>query len=123
MTLVEVCVDSVASALAAERAGAHRLELCAALADGGTTPSAGMIAAVVKTVSIPTFVLVRARGGGFVYSDDEIDVMRRDIRVAASLGAQGIVIGALTEQGDVDATTTAVLVEAAEDLPVTFHRA
>src|SRR5437016_1130645 len=119
MTLVEVCVDSLASALAAERAGARRLELCAALADGGTTPSAGMIAAVVKSVAIPVVVLVRPRGGGFVYSDDEIDVMRRDIAVARSLGASGVATGALSERGEVDTTTTAVLVEAAEDLPIT----
>src|SRR5581483_11065413 len=73
--LVEACVDSVASARAAERGGARRLELCDALFDGGTTPSAGMIAACKANVSIPVFVMIRPRGGGFVYSDEERDVM------------------------------------------------
>ena len=80
--LVEACVDSVASAVAAERGGARRLELCDNLADAGTTPSAGMIAAVKAHVGVPVFPIVRARGGGFVYSPLEVDVMRRDIRAA-----------------------------------------
>lgn len=121
--LVEACVDSVASAVAAERGGARRLELCDALFDGGTTPSAGMIAACRERVSIPLFVIIRPRGGGFVYSDDELDVMRRDIAAARGLGAHGVVIGALRPDGTVDPTRTRSLVEAAGDLPVTFHRA
>jgi copper homeostasis protein len=121
--LVEACVDSVASSLAAERGGAGRLELCDAIFDGGTTPSAGMIAACKATVSIPVFVMIRPRGGGFVYSDAERDVMRRDIVVARELGADGVVIGGLRPDGTVDLSLARILVEAAQQLPVTFHRA
>jgi copper homeostasis protein len=121
--LVEACVDSVASAIAAERGGAHRLELCDALIDGGTTPSAGMIAAVKGAVRIPVFVILRSRGGGFVYSEAEMDVMRRDAEVAAALGADGIVVGALQPDARVDVGRTRALIDASRGLPVTFHRA
>ena len=121
--LVEACVDSVASAIAAEQGGARRVELCDALFDGGTTPSAGMIAACKEAVSIPVFVMVRPRGGGFVYSDAERDVMRRDVVVARELGADGVVIGGLLPNGGIDLPLVRMLVEAARGLPVTFHRA
>jgi copper homeostasis protein len=121
--LVEACVDSVESAIAAERGGAHRLELCDALFDGGTTPSAGMIAAVKAAVRIPVFVILRPRGGGFVYSDAEADVMRRDAEVAATLGADGVVVGALRQDARVDEGRTRALIDASRGLPVTFHRA
>lgn len=121
--LVEACVDSVASSLAAERGGARRLELCDALFDGGTTPSAGMIAACKAAVSIPVFVMIRPRGGGFVYSDAERDVMRRDVVVARELGADGVVIGGLRPDSTVDLALVRFLLEAAHELPVTFHRA
>ena len=121
--LVEACVESVASAIAAERGGAQRVELCAALHDGGTTPSAGMIAAVKSAVSVPVLVMIRPCGGGFAYSDDERDVMRRDVHVARELGADGVVIGALTRDGSVDLATVHALIEAARGVPVTFHRA
>ena len=120
--LVEACVDSVASSLAAERGGARRLELCDALFDGGTTPSAGMIAACKAAVSIPVFVMIRPRGGEFVYSDAERDVMRRDVVVARELGADGVVIGGLRPDGTVDLALVRLMVEAARGLPVTFHR-
>lgn len=121
--LVEACVDSVASALAAERGGAGRLELCDNLFDGGTTPSAGMIAAVKAAVRIPVFVIVRPRGGGFVYTQEEIGVMRLDVEAARMLGADGLVIGALTREARVDADQIGQLIDAAAKLPVTFHRA
>lgn len=121
--LVEACVDSVESALAAERGGAGRLELCDALSDGGTTPSAGMIAACREHVSIPLFVIIRPRGGGFVYSDAELDVMRRDIVVARGLGVDGVVIGAMRPDGSLHEEQTRSLVDAACGLPVTCHRA
>jgi len=121
--IVEACVDSVESAHAAERGGAARLELCDALSDGGTTPSAGMIAACRERVSIPLFVIIRPRGGGFVYSASELDVMRRDIVAARGLGADGVVIGVLRRDGRVDEDQARSLVGVAGDLPVTFHRA
>jgi len=125
--LVEACVDSVASALAAERGGAGRLELCDNLFDGGTTPSAGMISAVKATVRIPVFVIVRPRGGGFVYTSDEIGVMRLDIEAAKMLGADGIVIGVLGRDGRIEEEQLRILMTAAGDLAreggVTFHRA
>lgn len=121
--IVEACVDSVASARAAERGGAHRVELCDALFDGGTTPSAGMIAACKQAVSIPVFVMVRPRGGGFVYSEEERDVMRRDLVAARELGADGAVIGGLLPNGAVDLALVRLLVNAAGGIPVTFHRA
>lgn len=123
MVLVEACVDSVASALAAERGGARRLELCDNLFDGGTTPSAGMISAVKAAVQIPVFVIVRPRGGGFVYTHDEMGVMRLDIEAARMLGADGVVVGVLTRDAKVDAEQLRTLVAAAGELPVTFHRA
>lgn len=116
-------MDSVESAIAAERGGARRLELCDALIDGGTTPSAGMIAAVKGAVRIPLFVIVRPRGGGFVYSDSEAEVMRRDAEVAATLGADGIVVGALQPDARVDVRRLQALIEASRGLAVTFHRA
>ena len=116
-------MDSVESALAAERGGARRLELCDALFDGGTTPSAGMIAACRDRVSIPLFVINRPRGGGFVYSEPELDVMRRDIAVARDLGADGVVIGALRPDGTVNGEHVRSLVDVAGGLAVTFHRA
>jgi copper homeostasis protein len=121
--LIEACVDSVASALAAEKGGAGRLELCDALYDGGTTPSAGMISAVKAAVRIPVFVIVRPRGGGFVYTYEEVCVMRLDIEAARMLGADGIVIGPLTSDARVDEDQARELLAAAKDLPVTFHRA
>ena len=116
-------MDSVESALAAERGGAGRLELCDALFDGGTTPSAGMIAACRDRVAIPLFVIIRPRGGGFVYSEPELDVMRRDIVAARGLGADGVVIGVLRRDGRIDEDQTRSLVGVAGDLSVTFHRA
>jgi copper homeostasis protein len=109
--------------MAAERGGAGRVELCDALFDGGTTPSAGMIAAVKARVAIPVFVIIRPRGGGFVYSDDEVDVMLRDIAEAKRLGVDGIVVGPMTEQADPHVVQTRKLIDAAGNLPVTFHRA
>jgi copper homeostasis protein len=121
--LIEACVETVASAIAAERGGARRLKLCAAIGDAGTTPSTGMITAVKANVRIPVIVIIRPRGGGFVYSDIEMDVMRRDIEGARASGADGVAIGVLTRDSRIDATQTRELVRVASGMPVTFHRA
>jgi copper homeostasis protein len=121
--LVEAAVESLESALAAESAGASRLELCANLNDGGTTPSPSLIAEVLDKAQIPVFVMIRPRGGGFVYTDDEIVAMTRDIEHARSSGIAGIVTGVLTPGARVDVERTRSLVSAAAGLPVTFHRA
>ncbi|MEO8580649.1 MAG: copper homeostasis protein CutC, partial [Gemmatimonadales bacterium] len=98
-------------------------ELCASLVDGGTTPAADLIAAAKGQAGIPVFVLVRPRAGSFVYSDAEFDAMLRDIERARTVGADGIVTGALRYDHTVDTAKTAALIKAAKDLPVTFHRA
>jgi copper homeostasis protein len=121
--LVEACVATVASALAAESAGAGRLELCANLVEGGVTPSVGMLAGVRERVRLPLFVLIRPRGGDFLFGADECEVMLRDIAEARAHGADGVVIGALDPEGGVDEALTGRLAEAARPMAVTFHRA
>ena len=123
MTLVEAAVETLDSALVAERAGADRIELCENLSDGGTTPGTRLIGTVAERTRLPVFVLIRPRAGDFVYSDDEFDQMIRGTELARRLGIAGIVTGALTPDGRVDVKRTRVLVEAAAGLPVTFHRA
>jgi copper homeostasis protein len=116
-------VETLEAAVAAEAAGTARLELCVDLPAGGTTPPIALVRAVTARVAIPVFVMVRPRGGGFVYSAAERAIMRRDIGAVAAAGAAGIVVGALLEDGRVDVDTTREMVEAASGLPVTFHRA
>lgn len=121
--ILEVCVDSVESALAAQEGGAGRVELCADLEHGGTTPSAGMIKAVRDRVSIALHAMIRPRPGDFCYSDLEFDVMKRDVQMAKELRVDGIVVGILSPQGTIDVERTRVVADLARPLSVTFHRA
>lgn len=123
MTQVEICVDSVDGAMAAERGGADRVELCDNLMDGGTTPSAGCITLARQRIRIGLQVIIRPRGGDFCYSETELAVMREDVRLARTLGADGIVIGFLSPEGDIDLALTREFLALARPLNVTFHRA
>lgn len=120
---VEVCSYSLESCLAAEKAGADRIELCASPFEGGTTPSLGVVQASLKHVSLPINVMVRPRGGDFCYDDLEFEVMKAEIETFKAAGVQGIVLGILLPDGRVDVERTRELVQVAAPLPVTFHRA
>ncbi|MBX0289101.1 copper homeostasis protein CutC [Hymenobacter sp. HSC-4F20] len=120
---LEICAGSVQSAVAAQAGGAHRLELCQNLEQGGITPSFGLVQRVLSLVSIPVFVLIRPRPGNFCYSPDELAIMVTDIAQCRELGCAGVVLGVLDAQGRVDLPRCRALLKAAGPLPVTFHRA
>jgi copper homeostasis protein len=121
--VLEICVESVDHAVAAERGGADRIELCSDLSSGGITPSAGLMQTARRHVSVPIHVLIRPRAGDFCYSDHELETMRDDIHAAKQVGIDGLVLGLLDENTRVDVERTKMLVEFARPLPVTFHRA
>ncbi|MGC1549021.1 MAG: copper homeostasis protein CutC [Rhodanobacter sp.] len=121
--LLEVAANSVTSALTAQEGGAGRVELCTALELGGVTPSFAQIAMAREHLSIPLYVLIRPRGGDFVYSDRECELMLRDIETCVELGCDGVVLGVLDAEGKVDMVRCRELVAAARGLGVTFHRA
>ena len=119
----EICANSVASCIAAQEGGADRVELCAGIPEGGTTPSFGMIRNARECIDIALNIIIRPRGGDFLYSENELREMVYDILAAKELGADGLVFGCLCPDGSVDMKAMAVLMEAAGDTPVTFHRA
>lgn len=120
---IEVCAASIESALAAEKGGADRIELCSALSEGGLTPSAGMIKYACENLNIPVFVLIRPRSGDFLYSNDEFETIKEDILATKAYGAKGIVVGILNADGSIDYLRMKMLMEFAKPMEVTFHRA
>lgn len=121
--LLEVCTGSVESVIAARDGGAARFELCSALEVGGITPSVGLMRLTREVKDIAMHVLIRPRGGDFLYNEAEIQCMEQDIIAARDCGADGVVIGALTADGNIDKTTCSRLVKAAQGMNITFHRA
>jgi copper homeostasis protein len=121
--LLEICAGSITSCLAAQEGGAHRVEFCDNLLEGGTTPSYGQIAVARERLWIGLNVIIRPRGGDFLYTDLEYEVMQRDIIACKKLGVDGVVIGILTADGDIDIAHCKALVELATPMHVTFHRA
>ncbi|XP_076103438.1 copper homeostasis protein cutC homolog isoform X1 [Mytilus galloprovincialis] len=120
---MEVCADSVLSAVNAEKGGAIRVELCSNLAEGGTTPSAGLLKVVKSRLKIPIYVMLRPRGGDFFYSDDEFEVLMEDLKLLKTIGADGFVFGFLNSNGTIDKDRCKEVIDAIRPLAATFHRA
>lgn len=121
--LFEAPVYTLEAALDAAGYGVDRLELCADFAEGGTTPSSGLLTVIKKRVNLPVFAMIRPRGGDFIYSDGELDIMMEDIRILKACGADGFVFGVLKENGEVNEEACKLLIETAHGKPCTFHRA
>ena len=120
---IEICTDSLATSLAAETAGAGRIELCASLIEGGITPSFSLMQKVCSTVAIPVHVMIRPRGGDFLYTEAEFELMKDDILHARKAGASGVVFGVLRSDGSIDRERALELVELASPVKAVFHRA
>jgi copper homeostasis protein len=121
--IIEACVNSAISAIEAQKGGADRVELCENLHDGGTTPSAGSIQFARRNLQIGLFVMIRPRGGDFLYSDGEFEIMQEDVRMAKNLGADGVVFGILHRDGTIDKERMTELVNLARPMGITCHRA
>lgn len=121
--ILEICSNSLQSALNAQEGGADRIELCENLAGGGTTPSYGLLTQTRRRVQIPVHVLIRPRAGDFLYSDLEFEIMKEDVRLCKELGFEGVVLGLLNADGSIDVERTRMLTELASPMSVTFHRA
>jgi len=123
--VLEVCVDSLESAVAALNGGADRLELCSSLIEGGLTPTPGLLIQIqnMNPRKVPVFCMLRCRPGNFIYKPEEIEVMKEDAKILRKSGADGFVFGALAENGDVEMKTCREIIKASHPLPVTFHRA
>lgn len=121
--ILEICANSYQSAVNAEIAGAHRIELCSEISVGGVTPSLGLLKKVMHSLSIPVQVLIRPRSGNFHYSDKEFDIMKENIRLCKDLGCAGIVSGVLHTNNTIDLKRTSELIELSKPMSFTFHRA
>ncbi len=120
---LEICVDNIDSAITAQEAGADRVELCNNLPEGGTTPGLGTIRTVRANISIGLHVIIRPRGGDFLYSASDFEIMKRDIEICGENGVDGIVVGILLPDGNIDVERTARLIELSRPMSATFHRA
>ncbi|TKC10070.1 copper homeostasis protein CutC [Pedobacter polaris] len=120
---LEICANSFSSALAAEKGGANRVELCENMAEGGTTPSYAQIKLCKEKLSIQVWPIIRPRGGDFLYTDDEFELMKEDIKICKSLNCDGVVTGILLTNGKIDKKRCVELIELAKPIPVSFHRA
>jgi len=123
MITCEVCVEGFSGAAAAEKGGGHRIELCSGLIEGGTTPSFGTLSLVLERLSVETVVLLRPRGGDFLYTDEEFDTMLRDVEIVRNAGAYGVATGVLTSDGQIDVERFDRLIAAARPMSITCHRA
>ncbi|MEW8957078.1 copper homeostasis protein CutC [Clostridium sp.] len=123
MDIFESCVGSYEEAKKAERLGAHRIELCDNLIEGGTTPSYGTISMACENLDIPIMVIIRPRGGDFLYTEEEIEIMKRDIKMCKELGVYGVVLGVLNGDKKIDKNLLKNLIELSKPLKVTFHMA
>lgn len=123
MKTLEIAVFNIKSAIAAEKAGADRIELCENPYDGGTTPSYGTLKTIREQIKMPVFPIIRPRGGDFLYSDAEFEVMKKDLEMVKELGFSGAVIGLLNQDGTIDTKRTKALVDIATNMQITFHRA
>ena len=121
--IVEVCVETIQQGLLAENNNADRIEFCHRLDLGGVTPDHDLIRSAVNTIKIPVKIMIRPRGGDFIYSDSEVDKMKSDIRYCKSIGVEEVVLGALNEDGEVDNRLTQRLAKLAFPMKVTFHKA
>jgi copper homeostasis protein len=121
--LLEACVETLEEAIAAERLGAHRLELCARLDLDGITPPVDLIRHVREAVQIPVKVMIRPRAGNFIYTSGELELMKRDIMICKSLGIHGVVIGLLDENNQLDLESIYLLADLAAPMNVTLHKA
>lgn len=123
MKIKEACVGSFTESAIAVKKGAMRLELCENLAEGGTTPSYGTLLTVHKHLQVPVLVMIRPRGGDFVYSPEEIEIMKADIQICKQIGVYGVVFGALTADNRLDVDVLKTLVACAKPMQITFHMA
>ena len=121
--ILEICANSYQSAVNAEIASAHRIELCSEISVGGITPSLGLLKKVLQSLTIPVHVLIRPRSGNFTYSDKEFEIMKENIRLCKDLGCAGIVSGVLHEDNSIDLKRTKELIELSKPMSFTFHRA
>jgi len=123
MYQLEICTNSIESAIAAEQGGADRIELCTNLAEGGTTPSYGQIKWCIENLQLEVWPLIRPRGGDFLYNDAEFESILYDISICKQIGCKGVVTGLLNTDGSIDKQRCAKIIAAASPMPVAFHRA